>query len=198
VTLEEIYLHTLGTAGGTPSASLWRHPNAHPSAAFHGPSSCAISAWRSAIRLAFIFRTAHRADQCRDLLFPILGVWRCRSALSERATAATISQFVIIGVAFSEYLAIGISAIGDSIREGQTTGTLELMLLSPTRLGGGAALIIDLGPTCLRPCGVTLYLIVGAALGMRFEKCQPYPLRCCRSALAIFSFRHARAVHRQA
>src|SRR5262245_36881086 len=42
--------------------------------------------------------------------------------------------FVVIGVAFSDYLWLGINALSSSIREGQSTGTLELMLLSPTRL----------------------------------------------------------------
>lgn len=42
--------------------------------------------------------------------------------------------FLVIGVAVNEYLNLGINSISKSIRDGQATGTLELMVLSPTRL----------------------------------------------------------------
>lgn len=42
--------------------------------------------------------------------------------------------FVIIGVAFADYLGAGLNSLSATIRDGQVTGTLELMLLTPTRL----------------------------------------------------------------
>ena len=43
-------------------------------------------------------------------------------------------SFVLIGLAFSGYMGLSLSSFAQSIREGQTMGTLEIMLLSPTRL----------------------------------------------------------------
>lgn len=43
-------------------------------------------------------------------------------------------SFVLIGIAFSGYLGVALSTFSDSIREGQVTGTLEAMLITPTRL----------------------------------------------------------------
>lgn len=42
--------------------------------------------------------------------------------------------FLMIGVAFSDYAGISINSYYSSIRDGQLTGTLEIILASPTRL----------------------------------------------------------------
>lgn len=42
--------------------------------------------------------------------------------------------FILIGAAFADYVGISINAFSSSIRDGQLTGTLEIMVLSPTRL----------------------------------------------------------------
>ncbi len=42
--------------------------------------------------------------------------------------------FVLLGLAFSTYMMLGLQAFSTSIREGQMMGTLEIMLLSPTKL----------------------------------------------------------------
>ena len=42
--------------------------------------------------------------------------------------------FVIIGIAFTTYLRVGLSGISTKVRDGQLMGTLELLLISPTRL----------------------------------------------------------------
>jgi ABC-2 type transport system permease protein len=94
--------------------------------------------------------------------------------------------FVIIGVAFSEYLALGIGAIGESIRQGQTTGTLELMLLSPTRLIV-TLLSSSLWSYVFASLRVLVYLVVGAMLGMRFEHAN-VPFALLSLVLAIISF----------
>jgi ABC-2 type transport system permease protein len=43
-------------------------------------------------------------------------------------------SFVLIGIAFSGYFGVGLSSFSNSIRQAQTTGTLEAMLSTPTRL----------------------------------------------------------------
>ena len=42
--------------------------------------------------------------------------------------------FAIVGVALTNFMAVGLSGMAGRIREGQMTGTLEIMLLSPNRL----------------------------------------------------------------
>jgi ABC-2 type transport system permease protein len=42
--------------------------------------------------------------------------------------------FVIIGIASTTYLSVGLTSVSNKIRDGQLMGTLELMLISPTRL----------------------------------------------------------------
>lgn len=43
-------------------------------------------------------------------------------------------SFVLIGIAFSDYLGVGLSSFAGTIREGQMLGTLEAMLVTPTRV----------------------------------------------------------------
>ncbi len=42
--------------------------------------------------------------------------------------------FVLLGLAFSTYMTLGLQTFSGAIREGQMMGTLEIMLLSPARL----------------------------------------------------------------
>ncbi|MFZ2487206.1 MAG: ABC transporter permease [Anaerolineae bacterium] len=71
--------------------------------------------------------------------------------------------FVLVGLAFSGYFGVGLQSFAGTIREAQTTGTLEAMLLTPTRLrtivlSSG---IYDYGFVTFQ---VLLYLVVGALL----------------------------------
>lgn len=43
-------------------------------------------------------------------------------------------SFVIVGLGFSQYFDVGLSTFSHNLRESQTTGTLEAMLISPTRI----------------------------------------------------------------
>jgi ABC-2 type transport system permease protein len=43
-------------------------------------------------------------------------------------------SFVLLGLALSSYMVLGLQSFAERIREGQMMGTLEIMLLSPTRL----------------------------------------------------------------
>lgn len=75
--------------------------------------------------------------------------------------------FVLVGIAFSGYFGIGLSSFANALRSAQTTGTLEALLMTPTRLStiivGSAAFSYLF--TTLR---VVLALALGVALGVRF------------------------------
>lgn len=94
--------------------------------------------------------------------------------------------FVVIGVAFNEYLGLGMGAIANSIRDGQATGTLELMLLSPTRLPV-ALLSSTLWSYLFASISVLVYMLAGVALGMRLEHAN-VPAALLALVLAVLSF----------
>ena len=69
-------------------------------------------------------------------------------------------SFVLIGLAFSGYVGLSLSSFASSIREGQMMGTLEIILLSPTRL---STILISssLWSYLLTTFHVVIYLAVG-------------------------------------
>jgi ABC-2 type transport system permease protein len=70
-------------------------------------------------------------------------------------------SFVLIGLAFTGFLGLSLSSFAASIREGQVMGTLEIMLLSPTRLST-ILLSSSLWAYLLTTLRVVAYLLVGA------------------------------------
>lgn len=68
--------------------------------------------------------------------------------------------FVLIGIAFSDYLYLSLSTFSGSIREGQTMGTLEMMLISPLRLST-ILLSSSLWGYMFTSLRVVLYLMMG-------------------------------------
>lgn len=75
--------------------------------------------------------------------------------------------FAVVGVALSNLMALGLTGMSSRIREGQVMGTLELMLLSPNRLG---LLFVSssLWAHAQALVSVLLFVIVGVALGADF------------------------------
>jgi ABC-2 type transport system permease protein len=94
--------------------------------------------------------------------------------------------FVVIGVAFSDYMAVGIGATSSSLRSEQVTGTLELMLLSPTRLPV-MLLSSSLWSYAFATVNVLVYLLMGAALGMSLGQAN-VPFALLSLLVAIVSF----------
>jgi ABC-2 type transport system permease protein len=139
----------------------------------------------SSYKIGFLFRVATAMINVAIYYF-IASAFGSAAAPYLGSYGGNYFAFVIIGVAFSEYLAIGIGAIGDSIRQGQTTGTLELMLLSPTRLVV-TLLSSSLWSYVFATLRVLVYLIVGVALGMRFDQAN-LPFALLSLTLAIVSF----------
>jgi ABC-2 type transport system permease protein len=94
--------------------------------------------------------------------------------------------FVIIGIAFTSYLGVGLSGIGSKIRDGQLMGTLELMLISPTRLP--VTLISSaLWAHAMATFGVATYVIGAMVLGAQFET-EGLPLALLALGIAIVGF----------
>jgi ABC-2 type transport system permease protein len=73
--------------------------------------------------------------------------------------------FAVVGVALSNLMTLGLTGMSARIREGQMMGTLELMLLSPNRLG---VLMFSSSLWAHTQAFVTLilYFAFGALLGM--------------------------------
>ena len=76
--------------------------------------------------------------------------------------------FVVIGVAFGSYFNLGLSGFARALRQAQTTGTLEAMMMTPTPVSsivlGSAAWSYAF--TTFR---VVIYLVLGVLLGMELE-----------------------------
>jgi ABC-2 type transport system permease protein len=71
--------------------------------------------------------------------------------------------FVVVGIALSDCVTVGLTTFAQQIRDGQLTGTLELTLMSPVSL----ALILiysSLWSYFLSACRFALYLALGALL----------------------------------
>jgi ABC-2 type transport system permease protein len=136
-------------------------------------------------KLGFLFRVSSGVLMVAIYYF-ISNVFGDTAAPYLKAYGGSYFAFVVIGVAFSEYMSIGINAIGDSVREGQMAGTLELMLLSPTRL---AVTLVSssLWSYVFASLRISVYLIVGAALGLGLGNAN-VPFALLSLALAIASF----------
>jgi len=94
--------------------------------------------------------------------------------------------FVIIGIAFANFMALGLGGISTRVREGQMMGTLELMLLSPNRLGV-LLLSSSLWSHAVSFATLLVYLATGALLGMDLRQAN-LPMAALSLALAVVSF----------
>jgi ABC-2 type transport system permease protein len=68
--------------------------------------------------------------------------------------------FVLIGIAFSGYFGVGLSSFAGTIRQAQTTGTLEAMLVTPTPVS-----LIVLSSALWEYLVVTFHVLVYLAVG---------------------------------
>jgi ABC-2 type transport system permease protein len=98
----------------------------------------------------------------------------------------TYFAFAVVGVAISTFMAVGMTGIGSRIREGQMMGTLELMLLSPNRLG---VLLFSssLWSHAQSVATLSLYLLAGVVLGMDLGGAN-LPMAGASLALSIIAF----------
>ena len=71
--------------------------------------------------------------------------------------------FIFIGVAFTDYLSVSLTAFHTSIRESQMMGTLEILLMTPVKLST-VLICSSLWPYLFTSYRFLLYLAVGAIL----------------------------------
>jgi ABC-2 type transport system permease protein len=95
-------------------------------------------------------------------------------------------SFAIVGIAFTNFMALGLGGIGTRVREGQMMGTLELMLLSPNRLGV-LLLSSSLWSHVVALGSLLLYLLAGSVLGVQLGQAN-VPMAVIALALSIVSF----------
>lgn len=94
--------------------------------------------------------------------------------------------FTVLGVAITTVMALGLAGIGSRVREGQMMGTLELMLLSPNRLGV-LLLSSTLWSHAQAALSIGVYLLVGAMLGMDLSRAN-VPMALSALMLSIIAF----------
>ncbi len=96
-------------------------------------------------------------------------------------------SFVLIGIAFGGYFGVGLSGFSSSLRQAQTTGTLEAMLTTPTRV---STIIINssLWAYAFTTLRVLVYLFIGAVfLGVDLSQGN-YPAALLILILTIIAF----------
>jgi ABC-type multidrug transport system ATPase subunit/ABC-type polysaccharide/polyol phosphate export permease len=77
--------------------------------------------------------------------------------------------FVLIGIAFGSYFGLGLTGFANALRQAQTTGTLEAMMMTPTPVSllvVGSA-VWSYTYTTFR---VLVYLLIGTLLGVNFSQ----------------------------
>jgi ABC-2 type transport system permease protein len=118
-------------------------------------------------RLAFVLQFA-------SIFFSVFIFYFLSELIGEAAVGQIDTQdgryfpYVLVGIAFSGYFGVGLNSFASALRTAQTTGTLEALMMTPTRLSTiivGSASYSYLFTT-LR---VGIYLLLGLALGVRFE-----------------------------
>lgn len=134
------------------------------------------SAWASLPRKAFAFvrrdfltdasyRLAWLLQSAEILLIAAIAYFLGRFLRQQGLEAVTsfahdYFSFVILGIAFFDYLGTALNSFAHAIREGQVTGTLETLLVTQTRLEP-IVLGSSLYPFLSSTARVTSYLVVG-------------------------------------
>jgi ABC-type multidrug transport system ATPase subunit/ABC-type multidrug transport system permease subunit len=127
-------------------------------------------------------------------IFFSVGVFYFISSLLGQAAAPYLTQyggdyfsFVLIGIAFAGYFGVGLSSFSNSLRQAQTTGTLEAMLSTPTGISE-IILSSSLWDYLLTTLRVLVYLVVGAAfLGVNLGSGN-YPAALLILVLTVIAF----------
>jgi ABC-2 type transport system permease protein len=79
------------------------------------------------------------------------------------ASGHTYFAFLIVGIALMDFVHTSLETFATSIRDSQTTGTLEAVLLSPIRLAQMVT-FSSLWPYAFTACRFVTYLLVGGVL----------------------------------
>jgi ABC-2 type transport system permease protein len=163
------------------------------------PVAATMGAWAQVMWATFLrdmwTATSYRVGFALSLggsLISLFGVFFLSEAFGG-ATGRTLDAyggsyfgFAVIGVALSNLMALGLTGMSARIREGQMMGTLELMLLSPNRLGV-LFFSSSLWAHAQALAILVLYVVVGLALGMDFGDAN-VAMSLLSLALAILAF----------
>lgn len=126
----------------------------------------ALSFLRRDLRLQLSYRFSFLL-QFFGIFFNLLVFFFLSQLVGEGASAylepygGNYFAFVLIGLAFSGYFGVGLNSFASNLREAQTTGTLEAMLMTPTRLSTIilSSSLYDYGFVTFQ---VLVYLVLGA------------------------------------
>jgi ABC-2 type transport system permease protein len=118
--------------------------------------------------IAASYKAAFAADALgimfRVVTFYYIGAVFSDAAMpSLAATGQSYFAFLIVGIALMDFVHTSLDTFAVSIRDSQTTGTLEAVLLSPIRLAQMVT-FSSLWPYVFTACRFITYLIVGSAL----------------------------------
>jgi len=81
--------------------------------------------------------------------------------------------FVLIGIAFSTFLGVGLGTSASAIRQEQILGTLEAMLITPTR-ASAITIYLSLWNFIFSSFNILIYLLIGRfVFGLKFIVSQP-------------------------
>lgn len=81
--------------------------------------------------------------------------------------------FVLIGIAFSTFLGVGLGTSASAIRQEQMLGTLEAMLITPTR-ASAITIYLSLWNFIFSSFNILIYLVIGRfVFGIKFSVSQP-------------------------
>lgn len=96
-------------------------------------------------------------------------------------------SFVLIGIAFSGFLSVGLSTFSSSISSAQAQGTLEAMLVTPTKLTS-VIILSSVWSFLFTSINVAVYLILGSLVfGADFTKAN-FPVALLVLILTIILF----------
>jgi ABC-2 type transport system permease protein len=131
------------------------------------------------VPIAFLLRdlrieASHKTGLAMRVLAPLMSVFVfafLHKTLSSAAGSALTPYggdyfaFAVLGLALLGYMSYGVGAMANSIRDSQAAGTLEHMLLGPTRLGT-ILLASSLPGYALGGVSLACYLLAGMAFGL--------------------------------
>lgn len=151
----------------------------------------AVATLRRDGRIATSYRTGFALTAFSSLinlfgLFFLSGIVQSSAAGPLATYGGSYFGFIVLGVAFTSFMALGVGGLASSVRESQLMGTLEIMVLSPTRL---ATLLVfsAIWAHLMGVVSLLLYVAVGAVLGMPLGAVN-LPVAVAGMLLAIVSF----------
>lgn len=126
-------------------------------------------------------------------IFAVVALFYFMGNMIEGANVAALAPyggsyfgFLLVGVALLDFLAVSLSSFGNSLRDGQLTGTLEVVLLSRTSLIE-VLMYSSLWAYVWTSLRFVLYLGIGALFELELAAAD-FGAACLVLALAVLSF----------